>query len=215
MAVSSLLQSWDKWSPGHGEKLGPISSGPLEIPTGTVGSWIWEFSASLDVVRKLLYCACLPREGVSAIPPAPLLFKDAFLPSGRKLIKHKGPYHCSTLTTLICILQEPEKHPSYPNSCTSDPFSKASLFFSQIIPGTHRCPLLKAQQPCLTRSLASPSATAELSSNQSIIYLPLGFPHFANLFFELVTDKLRLPPSFPFHLHPSFPSRAASLFLHH
>lgn len=151
--------------------------------------------------------------GKVSVPPAPLLVKDASLPSGRKLVKHKGPYHCSTLTTHVRILQELEKHPSYLNSCTFDPFS--GHLFSQIIPGTHRFPLLKAPQPCLTRSLASPSATAELSSNQSIIYLPLGFPHFANLFFELVTDKLRLSPSFPFHLHPSFPSRAASLFLHH
>lgn len=55
-------------------------------------------------------------------------------------------------------------------------------------------------QPAVPSS-ASPAGTAELSSNQCIIYLPLGPPHFANLFIELVIDKLRSSPFFPQGLH--------------
>ena len=115
--------------------------------------------------------------------------------------------------------QKPEEHPSSLNSCTFDPSSRASLLlFNQLIPHTLLCPVLKAQQPCLTRSACSlppPAETAELSSNQSVIYVPPGPPHIANLFAELVIDKLRPSPFFPLHSHSSFPARAASLFLHH
>lgn len=78
-------------------------------------------------------------------------------------------------------------------------------------------PLLSTQHPARP-TVAAPWPQQEQQSpaaaRTSPPY-PQGLPHFVNLFIAFLTDKLRQTPFLSFPLHPLFPSRAASLLLHH
>lgn len=83
--------------------------------------------------------------------------------------------HRSTPTTRVCTHEEQGKHPSYLTSsgfgpsCPWGHLISHSFTSSCVLP----CPSVKAPQD-LQCTLTSPAGKAELSSNQSIIYLPLG-----------------------------------------
>lgn len=130
---------------------------------------------------------------------------------------NKRVCHGSTHTPVVWIYQEPEKYLSLLKSCTFDPPLRASLLLSSHPSPAPTCALLRAQQPCQTCHGCHliPAGTAELTNSQSIISLPLSLPHLVDLFIALVIDKLRQSAFFSFHLHPSCPSRAVSLLLHH
>lgn len=200
------------WTSGH------HSLSALEIPTGTEGS-SGLIVLCLSWCEKLLFCVVLIFPWKVSVPP--LLPLHCSKLHFYLLVECEGPYVAVSVT-------DPPSPPCF--ACTKSqrniPVIRiASLLIppwghlfspSAIWPHVPTCatcwkPRAPPDPQCC--SLAAPVGTAELSSHQSITHVPLGPLRFANLSVELVIDKLRQSPFFTFYPHPSFPSRAASLFL--
>lgn len=146
----------------------------------------------------------------SSVQKCPFILRQKAQTKGLSLIHpptNKRVCHCSTLTG-----------PPSPGAREAPHLSEELHFYSSLgasLPSSHPSPSPTCALAGSPTPLHDPAGPAELSSSQNFISVPPGLPHLVTLFIASGIDKLRQSPSFSFHLHPSFPSRAASLLLHH